>query len=136
NAYEQGPILPAGAYWRTNTATLPVMESGNYYLIFSANAEAALAESNYSNNFALQPLAITIEPPDLAPLTTLVPSSLTGPPFPSLSLVWGTTNQGTGLAVGSWYDTVYFSTNAALDSADFQIFSGYHSDPLPAGSSY
>ena len=136
---EGGPLAPSASYWRTNAVQLPVTKNGTYYLIFQADRGNALFESNKSNNIAIVPLDLTVLPPDLVPLGLEVPTLLTGSPNPSLTLVWGVTNQGTGPAVMNtwpWSDTVYFSRNAFLDSSDVAIGSKGETGPIGPGESY
>jgi len=41
--------IPAGAtYWRTNSLALPLVASGDYFLIFSANGNQAIPENPFS----------------------------------------------------------------------------------------
>jgi len=66
-AAETGPV-PAGAtYWRTNSLALPLVASGDYFLIFSANGNQAIPETHFANNTLAVPVSFHLTPPDLAP---------------------------------------------------------------------
>jgi subtilase family serine protease len=139
---ESGPVAPGGSYWRTNTFSVPVTDSGTYYLILKLNDGNSLSESDGSNNVAITPITFNIALPDLAPLALRAPTELTGPAYPAITLVWGVTNQGTGPAQSpyyysdSWVDQIYLSTDAVLDGTDAGVSYVFHSAPLPAGGSY
>jgi subtilase family serine protease len=135
--YSPGPLAPGASYWYTNRIWVPVTQSGTYYLIFQADQGNNVYESDESNNNAVVPITFTVLPPDLAPLALQVPPVLTGPPNPTVSVVWGVTNQGTGPAVDwSWSDSLYFSRNATLDASDVVIGSQSESGPVAPGGSY
>jgi hypothetical protein len=114
--YEPGPLDAAGSYWRTNSIIIPVVESGNYFLMFHANADHYLYESDFSNNLVVQPLTLKIVPPDLAPIAIKCPAQLAGPVNPGFEIAWGVTNQGPGVVLRdqSWVDRVYLSTQPEL----------------------
>src|SRR5262249_9041315 len=138
--YDSGPIAPGGTSWQTNTVHVPVTQSGTNYLIFVANAGSQLFESNYDNNASVVPVSFNILPPDLAPVSFQAPTQVTGPPNPTVTLVWGVTNQGAGPAVAppfsSWSDHVYLSRNSTLDFSDTDVVSMYESGPLAPAQSY
>jgi subtilase family serine protease len=113
--YETGPLAPGGSYWRTNSVQLPVTQSGSYYLIFQTDPANTLYESNTNNNMVAVPITLTITPSDLVPYVPQAPSVVNGPPYPAVTLAWGSTNQGIGAALGYWYDAAYLSTNNVLD---------------------
>jgi subtilase family serine protease len=139
---ESGPVAPGGSYWRTNTLSISVKDSGTYYLILKLNDGNSLSESDGSNNVAIAPIKFIIALPDLTPLALRTPTELTGPAYPAVTLVWGVTNQGTGPAQssysysGAWVDQIYLSTNPVLDGADVGISYVYYPAPLPATGSY
>ena len=133
---EVGPVPPGGTYWRTNWVQVPVTQSGTYYLIFAANNDnyARLFETDFADNFLSVPVTFNIQPPDLAPVATLMPNSISGPPYPSVTLVWGVTNQGIGAAAGSaWTDAIYLSSDPIWSPADPVVVSSYDYGPIPPG---
>ena len=54
----------------------------------------------------------------------------------ALTVVWTVANLGSAPAQPSWYDAVYFSTNAVLDGADTPLCSQQPSLALAVGGSY
>jgi subtilase family serine protease len=114
---ESGPMQAAVSYWRTNTVTVPVIQSGTYYLFLRIDDYNSLYESAETNNVVVVPITFNIEPPDLAPVTSAVSNVMAGPPYPSITLVWGVTNQGIGAAIGrpSWSELIYFSKSPILE---------------------
>jgi len=138
--YNSQTLPPGGSYRETNTAILPLpgIASGSYTLFVQANVYGQIYESNTSNNVAAAPSAtFTLRPPDLAPVSWVVPATVVssqGQPLVQVS--WVVTNYGPGLAPGGWYDAVWFSTNGVLDINSQEIGDFYHSQNLPAGGSY
>jgi hypothetical protein len=65
-----------------------------------------------------------------------VPSVVTGPANPSVTVVWGVTNQGVGPAVGYWDDELYLSTNAVLDWTATYVGDWSETNTVAAGGSY
>jgi subtilase family serine protease len=132
------PLGPAQSYWVTNSIRVPVTGSGSYFLIFKTDAYNEVYESNTNNNFVVVPVAFTIQPPDLAPVTLQVPGNITGPPYPSVTFTWAVTNQGIGAAVGYdyWSDSLYISTNAAFDSSALFVAGLSEVGPIAPGTAY
>jgi subtilase family serine protease len=134
--WQSGPVAPGASSWQTNIVRLPVSQSGSYYLIFKADRNDYVYEENKSNNIVVVPITVTVLPPDLVPIAPKVPALVTGPPNPSLDLIWGVTNQGVGPAeagYSSWSDDVYLSSDSILDSSDIAI--AYRSVTGPVGPS-
>jgi hypothetical protein len=141
------PLAPGGAAWGTNRFRLPLTEGGTYYLFFVTDYYRSVAESDENNNVVAVPFTYQIALADLAPLGFQVPVTITGPPNPSVTLVWGVTNQGLGVAEGHaspgwsgflwWEDRVYISTDPVLENgwAEY-VGSVLETDPLPAAASY
>ena len=130
------PLDPGAVYWMTNQFTLPIIQSGFYYLILVANGYQWITESNTNNNQLAAGFSFEATPPDLTPLKFVVPSSVTGPPYPLVTIAWGVTNQGPGYAAGNWSDWLYLSTNATLDSAATILTASYEYGPVPVGGVY
>lgn len=53
---ETNAVAGGGDYWRTNTVTLPIAQSGGFYLGFRADADNEVYETDESNNGALAPI--------------------------------------------------------------------------------
>jgi len=136
---ETGPVTPGGVYWRSQTVSLPVTESGSYYLILSVDDDQVMSDLNYSNNTAVVPIHFNIEPPDLAPLVWNMPTSIEGSAFPEVTLIWGTTNQGIGRAVtysgGSRLERVYLADGPSHSWTDRIVCQAESLAPLAPGES-
>ena len=100
NSINVNPAIGVGQYvTRTNTFTLPIEPSGDYYLILKVDAFGfadigAVQESNESNNVAVT--QIHILNPDLVP-TSLVAPAVAGTDQ-TIPLQWSEMNQGDGVA--------------------------------------
>lgn len=104
---------------RTNTVTLPVVASGNYYIVVRADRfgsfdHGSLWEVNETNNQAAVALQLTV--PDLAPTHLIAPAQVS--PSQPVNIEWSIQNIGDGVATAwnpgffpKWYDRLYFSTN-------------------------
>src|SRR6185369_6858041 len=134
--YETAPLKPGGVYWRTNSLSVPIVHSGNYYLIFKTDVENVLLESNFSNNVRTLPITFTIQQPDLAPISFQTPTVVTSSPNPTLAIAWGVTNQGNGATAGYWSDVVYLSTDAVIDPTDISISTQFESRWIDPGEDY
>ena len=66
----------------------------------------------------------------------IAPAATNGPPKPYVTIVWGVTNSGPGAAIGSWNDTLYFSTNSSLDASALEVWSPSEYGPVPAAGRY
>jgi len=113
--------IAAGAY-SSETSSILIANSiaaGNYYLLFTADADAKAAESNETNNVVAK--AITINQADLIIDNTTSPTSASV--GSTIQLSYGVKNQGVGSAVATttkFYlstDTTY-STNDVLLGSD------------------
>ncbi|MCX6926765.1 MAG: hypothetical protein NT154_26705, partial [Verrucomicrobia bacterium] len=135
--FEYSSLAAGESYWRTNQVQLPLIQSGQYYLILKTDYYNNVAESDENNNELAVPIHITIQPPDLAPVALLAPPPVTAPPYPSITLVWAVTNQGIGSAIGypNWTDQVLFATNNSPDGAVW-LGSWGETGPVPVGGSY
>ncbi|HWI60124.1 MAG TPA: hypothetical protein VNZ22_23060, partial [Bacillota bacterium] len=127
------------SYWRTNRVRVPVVESGSYYLLFKTDADNSLFESDESHNVVVVPISLQVQRPDLALLDVQTPSLITGPPYPSVTLVWAVTNQGPGAALGPswpWTDTLKVSLPPTLEWEGWEVASWSETNTVPAGGSY
>jgi subtilase family serine protease len=138
-SFQQGSLTAHSSYWRAQTATLPVRESGKYYLILATDSQYRLAEAREDNNTLAVPITVRIDPPDLAPIALMVPNVVTGSPNTSVQFVVGVTNQGIGDAASYWWDSVFLSEDASLNAAyDLRLLYLYSSDrgPVSSGGTY
>jgi hypothetical protein len=133
---EPGPVEAGQAYWRTNLVRLPVVRSGAWYLILKADAEALLHEIDEANNTLAAPIRFEVLPPDLAPLVLQAPTVVTWPPEPTVTLIWGVTNQGVGPAVGNptWRNRVYLSHHPLLDEDDDDVVDEFETSLVEASA--
>jgi hypothetical protein len=112
---------------------VPVVQSGDYYLIFQANADNYLCESDGSNNVAIAPVVIQLSPglPDLAPVSLVTPSSAMA--GQTIQVVYALTNRGNETAFSPWSDGLYLSSNAVWDTTAFQLGSRLQSRAVTNG---
>lgn len=115
---ERGPLSFDGGYRRTKNVSLPGGFDGSFHLIYVANDGYKMYEANTNNNHAIAPITYLAVQPDLAPFSVAVPTEITGPPRPWVTLVWGVTNQSANPAISSkpWSDNVYFSKRPIFDA--------------------
>jgi CARDB len=131
--YEWQTVPPGGSYSRTATFNVPVVTNGSWYLILKADSFDSLGDPTPDDTVSV-PVTFTILPPDLVPLAQ-APAEVNGPPYPYVTIAFGSTNQGIGAAQPAWSDYVYFSTTPSLDSAS-ALTSSARYDPLPPGGAY
>ncbi|HZR16765.1 MAG TPA: hypothetical protein VFE51_05505, partial [Verrucomicrobiae bacterium] len=134
--WQQTNSIAAGvSYWRTNNVRLPARTSGDYFLILTVDPDNVLQQVDTSNNVAVTSIKITVLPADLTPALFLAPSIATNP---SLTLIWGVTNQGSGPAESQWgwSDGIYLSTSPTPDGTEQLVRSYYITNTLAPGSVY
>jgi hypothetical protein len=135
---ETNTVPAGGLYWHANPLSLPVLQTGTYYLFFAVNNNEWLTESDYSNNLLTRTLNVTIQPPDLASLALVVPDTVTGAPWPNVTVVVGVTNSGIGTAPAfpGWQDALYLSAYPFLDESSFPFFTWSRTNDVPPDSVY
>ncbi|HEX6165105.1 MAG TPA: CARDB domain-containing protein [Vicinamibacterales bacterium] len=107
------PYLEAGtASAATVTLTIPLVPTGSYYLIASADDAQEIAETNETNN--VRKVRVDVGP-DLAVTDVDAPAVAAAGSVVTVSDV--TTNQGGGLAIAT-QTSFYLSANTALDAGD------------------
>jgi hypothetical protein len=146
---EQGTIaLPGGpAHWTSyqgNNSQYPnqVNASLNQPL-FTPNNWPWLPGYTYYltvTNLTANPEPIGINlftPADLAPVAVSAPTSvISARPNPTIQVIWGVTNQGMAAASGTWYDTVWFSTNGVLDANSINVGNFWVNQSIAPGDAY
>src|SRR5258705_196090 len=90
---------------------------------------------------ALTPTITFAADPDLRPVSFILATNAvvyypTFPNSPTLTVAWGVTNQGNGVAAGFWYDYVYVSTNAVLDTEDTIVWAAGEVGPVAVSGEY
>jgi YD repeat-containing protein len=133
-ALEITGVAAGQSYTRTQTATVPRVPAGQYYLIVSTDNGHVLPETDKDNNRRVLP--ITVRTPDL------VPTALTAPATwvrgQTLSLSWTVKNQGDGTVYGTWSDYLYLAPvpgPACCDQARL-VWSAGRTIPLSPGAAY
>jgi len=126
------PLNPGDTRNAGGSVNLPVVPSGNYFVILVTDADGNVAEANETNNTLAMP--ITITRPDLVPTLFTAPSSAVA--GQGISISWTVKNQGNGSAGPSWNDQIYFSTDTVLDGGDTFLGNDPIGGPLAAGASY
>jgi hypothetical protein len=123
--------------WHTNLLRLPVTQSGTYYLLFYVDAGDYTVEADEANNILAISITFNILPPDLTPVTFQAPTTVRGPPNPSVKFVWKVANQGPGeiRADSWWYDSILLSTNGTVSGA-ISFASFLEKGPFVSGASY
>lgn len=123
------PNLAAGEYLGvTNSATLPLLPSGDYYLViksddFGYEGWGNFTEGNESNNIVAVPFRF--ESPDLAPAELLAPAIIAA--REPLTLSWVVANLGDGMATNpasagtQWYDRLYLSPAPVINSSSIRL---------------
>ena len=130
----QSPSLGVGAYFTTtNTFTMPLVPSGNYYLIlhvdhYGYQYVGNVWEVNETNNYAVLPVHVL--EPDLVPTNIIAPSLVSS--REPLQIGWNIQNQGDGIATNllpyyyyQWADAVYLSTNQQVNAGSIMLGNYY-----------
>jgi hypothetical protein len=138
NFWVNQTVPMGGSYWQTNNVTLPMSGSGNYTLFVQVDAGNYIYEANLGDKVSAGVSGIfTLTPPDLKPVWVVAPATVTATqPNPTIQVAWGVTNQGSGPALGGWYDRVWFSTNGVLDTSSIDLGDFYFNQGVPAGGNY
>jgi hypothetical protein len=130
---QAGPIASGGSYTKTANWTVTKIPAGTYYFIVKTDySNNYLYESNEANNERAQSFVIKV--PDLVVTSLSFPVPVS--PGQIVSVSWTVQNKGSGDALGSWYDRLYHSTDAILDSSDTLISSQNQAGPIASGGSY
>ncbi|MCU1267467.1 MAG: Na-Ca exchanger/integrin-beta4 [Acidobacteria bacterium] len=133
-----GTLAPNADYARSESVIIPTVAQGSYFLFVVTDANNTVEEcADEGNNTAASPMQINISNtlPDLrvASIASVVPSVAGS----TLTVQWtGQNNGGAGAQNQSWGDSVFFSTDDLLDTADQSIGSALVNGPLPAGATY
>jgi hypothetical protein len=138
--YRSSQNVGVGASYSTNgqLITIPgTQAAGTYYLLFGTDYYASLFENGLdANNVWPTPIQITVQTPDLVP-TAFMPASTTIAAGASSTVSWTVENQGTGTAIGAWYDVVLLSTDQFPSANDTTLVQNYRSSQnLAAGANY
>lgn len=123
--------------------TLPNDIAGNWYVFVVADGDNQIFEFGNENNNANydreqpgSPMLIRATPPDL-----IIPNVITAPTNGNaagqITVGWTVRNQGAFDAAPNWFDTIYLSSDATLDTAtDTPLGTVARSNLLGAGLTY
>ena len=132
-----GALAAGSSYQRNIDVTLPNGIEGEYYLFFRNDIDNQVNDNIRGNNttYLATPISITLSlSPDLVPTVINPPANATaGQP---LDLVWSVANQGEATANGPWYDAVYLSENATLETGDQRLARRTYNGNLVPGAVY
>lgn len=120
---------PGTLLWFTNEVTLPITESGTYYVFCVADNWKYVPESDESNNEIMTAVTLVVTPPDLAPVLFDLPPVITDVPYPWVELAYAITNHGPGLAQGEDYEHLLYFADAPSNAVSLLTTSW----PLPVG---
>ncbi|MDZ7970726.1 MAG: CARDB domain-containing protein [Nostoc sp. DedSLP03] len=133
NSYQ--PLVSGANYTVTENITLPSNVNGNQYLLFVADGYNYLDEFDNTNNVKAVP--IKINAPDL------VVSNATAPvrayAGAQIEASWTVQNQGNGVALTQWYDSVYLSDDDTLSTDNDILLKDVQPQkllPLDSGTGY
>ncbi|MCY2993192.1 MAG: hypothetical protein NTY19_35705 [Planctomycetota bacterium] len=136
-------VAAGGFYWQNRSVALPVNLTGPRFLIFQTDSHLGGDVYEYQgedNNTATAAIELALAPPaDLQ--VTAVQSAATAWSGQEVQVQWTVTNQGGAVAQSwacDWYDSVYLSRDAYLDTnTDLALGSFPHEGSLAAdGGSY
>ena|GEM_PF-1257501 len=132
NTPQSTALAVGGSYTVSKSVTLPAAAPGSYYLIFRANHNRWLTESNYGNNDRAIPITLSAAP-DLVPTTFTAPAAAsTQQP---IAVSWTVQNQGTVEAFPIWNDDVILSTTPTGSGTEL-VSSDTPQSTVAAGASY
>lgn len=144
-----GPLGSGGGYTITADVTVPVLPTGDYTLLVVVDWMISVGEADEANNVLVGPrIAITGLDIDLQP-TGLTTSTVDARWYQRVTVSWTVDNPGTdaipprggdpGVWHGSdtvWFDDLYLSADATLDTGDTRLDSVSLEGPVGAGDSY
>jgi hypothetical protein len=133
------PLDPGQTYTRGGKISSPLTTSlpvGNGYLLFKTNINGNQPETEEYNNLYALPITVkALTKVDLVITGVTAPATIKPGDFVSLSLT--VKNQGLEATnISSWYDAVYFSSDAAYDPSDTSLSQGIWDKSVKAGATY
>lgn len=147
SALENGSLAPGATRLMNAAATLPQsLAAGTYYILIALDrprpttllgldTNLVSEGAGESNNVTAFPLTVSLhDVPNL--VTSSVTSQSSAISGRSFDVGWTVTNNGPTAAVGSWYDSVYFSADQIFDATDLSLGTVKHQGGLASGNSY
>lgn len=83
-----GTTTPNGSYYRYPTLNIPNAISGNYYLLFQADANNQVTESNENNNITVRPITINPSSSRFANTSSITLTAYPNPTTDVLNIKW------------------------------------------------
>lgn len=127
-----------GSYSQNLSPRLPAGISGPYYVFVATDTNDRVFErglESNNNRFFATPVEIALTPPaDLRAVRVIPPES--GIYGDLATWQYDVLNDGALPAVGTWYDTLYLSTDEKWDLDDPRIARVLHRGDVPPGQSY
>lgn len=135
--YHSGGLGAHESYNASASVTVPLGQSGPFYVFVVTDRGGAVAETVETNNAGFDGAFTQV---NLAPPADLVVGEITIPatgiPGSLASISYSVSNQGSNAALGSWRDTLYLSTDTSWDIGDLVFGSTQVYGPLSGGASY
>jgi hypothetical protein len=134
-----GVLAVSESYTQIQVVTIPHCISGQYYLFAVTDSDNKVNENTgEGNNVRRADSTILITAGQYADLQVsginLPATANAGEP---VAISWTITNAGDGIAIGSWTDTVYLSTDTQLNtSTDIHLGVFTHTGNLASGDNY
>ncbi len=135
--YHSGGLGAHESYNASASVTVPLGQSGPFYVFVVADRGGSIAETVETNNAGFDSAFTQV---NLAPPADLVVGEITIPatgiPGSQASISYSVSNQGSNAALGSWRDTLYLSADSSWDIGDQVFGSAQVYGPLNGGASY
>ncbi|MBF2015836.1 MAG: hypothetical protein IGS23_11675 [Rivularia sp. T60_A2020_040] len=129
------PLEVDGEYTLTDDITIPKGTTGSQYLLFVTDYDNYKSELDEANN--VKAIPIYVNAPDLVIINTTVPVKSYSDE--RIEVSWTVKNQGNASTNANWYDRIYLSNDATLDTnTDTQLkdISTSNLTPLAVDSEY
>lgn len=130
-------LAAGGEYTATQTFSVPRGLAGPFYVFVVADRGGRVSEADELNNIAYDGRSMLVQlapPADLVLGTISVPSN--GSPGAEAAISYTVHNLGDEPAVGSWYDSLYISTDDKWDLQDALFGRIHHVGDVADGASY
>ena len=134
----QSGLASGSSYTATQSFTVPNGLTGPFYVFVAADSGQSVDEAGRkTNNVGFDSGSMLVS---LAPPADLVVGTITVPANASLgrtaTMQYTITNQGANAARGSWYDSVFFSTDDQWDVGDVLFGRNLHVGDVAGGANY
>lgn len=129
------PLQAGQSYQQEAVVTIPLLASGNYYVLVAADDTERVFEGDRENDnlVFVYPLQVALPAVNLSVEGVDAPSEATAG-FPA-QFVWLVRNQGPDPTYATWSDVVILSRDLLLDPTDPVIGVYRHPSPLAGGES-